>query len=387
MRPPISVARLRIADTPDVPLLWMALVGLAVLTLAAAARAQTPAQPAATFGGEIQVTEVLLDALVTDRDGKVILGLGPSDFRVTEEGRPVTVSGVTFYSNRRYLDSAGAARLGLDPQAVPDRRYFILFFDDQRTNNLGVPGILQRQFRAGQDAESWLASGLEPGDLVAVASFDFKLKLHADFTADRAVLTAAVRAAIQGSEGRLDWPSRRADGGDAPSLAAALPSGTALRDATPRIYDALRVLADAAAGLPGRKNLLLYSIGFGDVDRIGADPIGQYRRDNRFYPPMARALNGANIAVYGVDLAPPGARNELQDSLNDLAGETGGRLFYNLQTFLRPLEEVASATNGYYLIAYRSERPAGASGFQAVEVRLDNPEFRITARRGYRFGG
>lgn len=375
----------------DLSLLWLALAGLAVLALALAsgAGAQPPAQerPAGAFASEVEVTEVLLDALVTDRDGNAILGLGPGDFRVTEDGHPVTIADLTFYSNRRYLDAAGAARLGIDPASVPDRRYFILFFDDQRASSLQVGGLLDRQMRAGLDARAWLERGLEPGDLVAVASFDYKLKLHADFTADRAQLSAAIDAAVRGADGRQDWPSRRGESADLPALAAALPAGKALRDATPRIYDALRVLADAAAAIPGRKNLLLYSAGFGDLDRLGSQEFGRYTRDQRFYPPMARALNGANVAVYGVDLTPLGVRNELQNSLNDLAVDTGARLFFNLLSFTRPLEDVARETNGYYLLAYRSERPAGASGFQKVEVAAVNPEFRITARRGYRYGG
>lgn len=386
-KPPLSAARIEPGRQSDLSLLGMTLAGLAALLLAAAAGGQSPAAPAAAFAGEVGVTEVLLDALVTDRDGSVILGLGPGDFRVTEEGRPVALSGVAFYSNRRYLDAAGAAKLGVDSGAVPDRRYFVLFFDDQSGHNLDAPGVLQRQLRAGQDAERWLAAGLEPGDLVAVASFDYKLKLHADFTADRTALAAAVRAAIRGEEGRLDWPARRTVAGDAPSLAATLPAGEALRDATPRIYDALRVLADAAAAIPGRKNLLFYSIGFGDVERLGGLPQGRYVRDQRFYPPMMQALNGANVAVYSVDLTPPERGNDFQDALQDIAADTGGRLFYHLQGFARPLEEVARETNGYYLLAYRSERPAGSSGYQKVEVALANPEFRITARRGYRFGG
>ena len=50
------------------------------------------------------------------------------------------------------------------------------------------------------------------------------------------------------------------------------------------------------------------------------------------------------------------------------------------------LEKVAETTSGYYLIAYRSEHPAGKSGYQRVKVRLTNPEFRVWARSGYSFG-
>ncbi len=369
---------------PDLSLFWMFLAGILVMALASAAGAATPPATAVQppgFAGEVTVQEVLLDALVTDRAGNVILGLGPQDFQVTVGGQPAEISDVTFYSNRRYLEGAGASRLGLDPATVPDRRYFILFFDDLRRSSLDLPGAFQVQIRAARDASRWLATETQPGDRIAVVSFDAKLKLFADFTGDRQALLAAVEAATRGAEGRGDWPSRRApDSGEA-SLAAALPVGNALRDATPTVYEALQTLASAAAQIPGRKNLLLYSIGFGDINRFG-----QWVPDARYQRPTAEALNAANVAVYGVDLTRPGLDNPLQNGLNSLALETGGRLFWNLQSFTRPLTDVAKETNGYYLIAIRAGHPAGESGYQPVEVALANPEFRITARRGYRYG-
>ena len=84
-----------------------------------ALRAQPPAQetPAliAPFGAEILVSEVLLDVMVTDRKGNPILGLGPSDFVVTEDGRKVDVTAATFYSNRRYLGNESAAEAAAPP--------------------------------------------------------------------------------------------------------------------------------------------------------------------------------------------------------------------------------------------------------------------------------
>jgi len=364
---------------PDLSLLWMFLAGALLMALASSARGQTAAN-APEFAGEVTVSEVLLDALVTDRDGNVIVGLGPDDFEVREGGQPVELTGVTFYSNRRYLGEAGAAALGIDPSAVPDRRYFILFFDDQRHNALGVRGLLQRQMSAARDAERWIREELAPGDRVAVASFDFKLKLHADFTADREALVAAVYAAAKGDDGRADWPSRRA-GDDEGSLAGALPSGKELREATPRIYEALQTLARAAGPIQGRKNLVLFSIGFGDVNSLG-----QYVRDARYHRPTMEALNAANVAVYSVDLAEPGTRHPFSDALSEIALNTGGRFYQNVVNFGTPLEQVSKSTNGYYLLSYRARHPAGEQGFQKVDVEAVNREFEVTARSGYRYG-
>ena len=41
-----------------------------------------PAPGSPSFGEQVEVTEVLLDAQVTDKQGNVIVGLGPGDFKV-----------------------------------------------------------------------------------------------------------------------------------------------------------------------------------------------------------------------------------------------------------------------------------------------------------------
>jgi hypothetical protein len=147
-----------------------------------AARAQEPEQPVlvAPFGAEILVSEVLLDVMVTDKKGNPILGLGPDDFVVTEDDRKVKVTGAAFYSNRRYAgpeaapagpaDAAGAMALANTAGLAP--HYFIFLFDDQRRNSADVPGLLQRQVRAGKDAIAWLREGLAPTDWVAVAGYE-----------------------------------------------------------------------------------------------------------------------------------------------------------------------------------------------------------------------
>jgi VWFA-related protein len=340
--------------------------------------AQDPPAAIEPFTGQIQVTEALVDVLVTDRDGNLILGLKPADFRVAEAGRELTVKSATFYSNRRFLDAAGAARLGIDPAAVPDRRLMLLLFDDQRRLDTSDPTLLlSRQMKAGRDVAAWLRGGLEPGDLVAILSFDSRLRLQQEFTADRALLERAVDRAIRGAEEPKDWPSRAEEADDFPSLSAALPKGDALLRATPRLEDALTTLADAAAPIAGRKNLLLFTSGFGELSPAGA-PQGTW------LDPMIQALNAANVAVYSIDMLPPGAEHPWSATISVLASETGGRPFFDQVDFRLPVERVAATTNGYYLVAFESPHPADETGYRAIEVTVANPEFRVTARKGYR---
>jgi VWFA-related protein len=353
----------------------------AVSALAGAAFAQETQEPQrGPFGEEIRVSEVLLDVLVTDKQGNVVVGLGPEDFVVKEDGAPVDLTGVTFYSSSLPVEDAKAlAAKGIRAATVPEDRYFILFFDDQKRAALDAPFLITQQMEANQRARDWVKE-LAPNDWVAVVSWDYKLKVHQDFTRDKQAIVNALGAAMKGKD-RGNWPSRTQGTTEGPSLLANLPKGNELRNRTTRIYDALEVVAEAAGGIRGRKNLLLFTVGFGNVNNFG-----QYTPDLRYYPDMVDALNDNNVAVYTVDLTPEGIQTAFADSMHRLADDTGGQYLFNFVNFLTPLRRVAEENTGYYLLSYRSEHPAGKSGFQKVEVDTANPEFRVRAREGYEYG-
>jgi len=339
-------------------------------------------QPQGQFKGRVDVNEVLLDVLVTDRQGNVIVGLDKSDFQVSEDGKPVELTGVTFYSNRRLVQSSEAlAKRGVTADQVPEDRYFILFFDDQKSAATDAPELLTSQLDAGRRAREWVRKGLLANDWVAVVSYDQKLKVHQDFTRDRAALQQAIGNAIKGKDTDGNWPSRIQEA-SGPSLRAGLPRGNDLRKETGTAYDAMRLVAEASGKVTGRKNLLLFTNGF--AGRVNT--FGQYQPDQMHYPEMSRALNDNNVAVYPIDLTPAGTEHTLSNFMNELAIDTGGRYFYNFTNFTTPLEQIADENSGYYLLSYSIEKPAGEKGFQEVRVQTTNPEFRIRARKGYEFG-
>ena len=92
------------------------------------------------------------------------------------------------------------------------------------------------------------------------------------------------------------------------------------------------------------------------------------------------------MAVYSLDLTPAAVEHTLSDSLNLMSNDTGGRYFFNVTNFSTPLDQIAKENNGYYLLSYQSEQPAGKSGFQNVTVTTTNREFRVKARKGYEYG-
>ena len=362
----------------------MRMTALALVALCAFGRAAVAQEekPQGQFGTEVTVNEVLLDVLVTDAKGNVIVGLDKNDFVVTENGKPVNLTGVTFYSNRRLLQSSPSlAKQGVSVEQVPEDRYFILLFEDQKDTAPEAPQLLSQQLQAAKRVRGWIDGELLPNDWVAVASYDTKLKVQQDFTRDRKALIAAVGDAMKGKDREGNYPSR-IDASKGPSLLAGLPKGQELRDKTSTLYEAMQAIARSAGNVRGRKNLLLFT--FGLPGRV--DTFGQFVPDKRFFEPTVQALNANNVAAYTLDLTPPAVEHTLSDALNKLADDTGGRYFFNVTNFATPLDEVAKENNGYYLLSYSSEQPAGKSGFQEVDVRTTNPEFRVKARRGYEYG-
>jgi VWFA-related protein len=361
-----------------------ALIASVALALAAAASPSpltAQEEPAARFGERIQVTEVLLDVLVSDADGNVVVGLDAGDFVVEENGQPVHVASATFYGSQQLLSSpALAGRLHPDSTAA-DGRFFILFFHDLRRE---APVLMREQRNAAAQSRRWLEESLSDQDWVAVVSYYAKLRIHQDFTRDRELLSAALDSVSRGEDPGATW-SIATQVGEEPSLTRYLAQGKELRKQTGRIQDGLKVLAEAAANTRGRKNLVFFSIGFGDVDRFG------WRPDQRYYPPAQQALNDANVAVYAVSLAQGSFRRDpvieaLSHSLSQLAIDTGGRHYQTFANFAGPLKEVVADNGGYYLLSYSAEYPAGDGGYREVTVATTNPTLRVRARDGYLFG-
>ena len=368
--------------SPRSPSLLPASLTLTLLLAVPALHAQSQAgdQPRGQFGEELEVSEVLLDVLVTDGRGNVVLGLGPDDFVVEEDGETRQVTGVSFYSNRRVagpLPEALEGEIAVD--TLPEDRYFILFFEDQRQRQFetSVP-ILRQQLDAGRFAKEWARQELLPNDWVAVVSYDHRLKIQTDFTRDREQLVRAIDDAVQGKDLGLNWPSRIALQ-EGPSLVEDLPYGKDLRKESRRIYDAVELVARATGDIRARKNLVMFGTGFGLLTTLD-------REDVRYYPPMMQALNDHNVAAYMVDLTPPDTTHAMSDPMNRLAEETGGEYFFNIVNFRTPLEQISDENNGYYLISYRSAHPRGESGYQRVRVRTTNPQFEVKTRDGYRYG-
>lgn len=364
------------------------MVLVAAVALAGSALGQQ--EPSGQFEGLVEVTEVFLDVIATDKKGNIIPGLGQDDFLIEEGGKPVEITSASYYTTRYGNDPAlDAVRPeGQSEQAapeVPSSRYFIIFFHDQRRNASPLNKLLTQQMKASRKAHEWVRDNLSGSDWVAVVSYDVKLQVHQDFTQDTGSLVAAINAAATSK--RLDAmkPSerKRLTAGSGPSLLRRLPDDVDLGKKTKRIYDGIRLVAEASRPIVGRKNLVLFTIGFGDVD-AGLELTA--RADPRYYPPMEQALNDSNVAVYPIDLMPSHISHIQGEFLTRLALDTGGYYFQNIVNFITPLRRIDRENTGYYLLSFRTEHPSGESGYRQIKVKAKDRKIRIRTRRGYKYG-
>lgn len=329
------------------------------------------------FEEQIEVNAVLLDVIVTDDSGNQILGLTKNDFVVEENGVAQEVESVSYLTNRQLLD----AREGSAPfqvERVQENRYFIFFFDKPEAG-----ALFDQLAQARRAVRDFIRDEMKAGDLVAIAGHDVRLKIYSDFTSDKAALERALNASSRFGPGIMS-----AKAGNEPSLLRNI-ARDVMSGETGTVYEALTLLADSAAPIRARKNLVLFSPGMADLSEEVRN--GTLWNRSRYVDPMLDALNAANVSVYSVQLQRPShgvsTTSALHQRLTELATSTGGHYFQFNSSFKPVIEAVEETNAGYYLVSYRSQKPRGEKGFQKVSVDVRNPEFKVTARSGYGYGG
>lgn len=337
----------------------------------------TLAQDTPPFGERIEVNAVLLDVIVTDTKGNQILGLTKDDFVVKENGVAQEIESVDYLTNRQLLESReGSAPFQVE--RVNETRYFVFFFDKPQE-----PALLFDQVTQARNAvRDFIRNQMKPTDLVAIAGHDMRLKIYSDFTNDKKQLERALEDA-----GRYGGGLTKAPTTDGVSILRDIDRNSMIKR-TGTVYQALETLADGVRGIRARKNLVLFSPGMADIgETVRA---GMIMDRSPKVDAMLQALNAANVSVYPVQLQKPiepGSGAPLyHQRLSELANSTGGEYFQFNTNFRPVLSKIENTNAGYYLLTYRSRKPAGTKGYQAVEVSLKNPEFRVVARSGYEYG-
>jgi VWFA-related protein len=350
---------------------------------------------------------VVLDVIVTDRDGKPVRDLTKDDFTVKENGKQQKIS---FFSFDERVGNVAPQELPAGVYSnrpefhMPSGPLSVILID-------GLNTTIQNQSYVRQQLLRYIATQFAPGQQVAIYALTTRLIRLQDFTSDPTLLRTAIelyqpQSAGQSASAPSRQPSpaigtgadsaRTGPGSASRTMAAvmAFQQDQATTDLQVRMaatLEALRSLARIVGGQRGRKNLIWVSAGFPFAlspdegatyttsmaesmrDPTGPAPLANEGRignlastvQQTFLPEMHRTaalLAETETAIYPVDaralIGAPGAdasRSGLnQAGLLMMGNEYGQNVSASMNSIYSSLEnmkELARQTGGRALVS------------------------------------
>jgi VWFA-related protein len=176
--------------TTTLQLRWARLIGIAAVAIAAGGWFQsapsTPEVPAPTI--RVSTHLVLVDVVVTDKQGNPVTGLRPEDFVVEENGKPQKISAfVTPHENAAPVPPLPPGVYSNKPEYRSSGGPITVMLLDAVNTPFSDQGYARRQML------NFVQNQYKPGQKMAIFTFTGSLRLLQDFTTDPGILLAALQ--------------------------------------------------------------------------------------------------------------------------------------------------------------------------------------------------
>jgi VWFA-related protein len=375
---------------------------------------------------------VQVDAVVTDKSGKLVTDLRPEEVEILEDGRPQKITNFSFVSTESGTAQPVAvesnARVDKTAPMVPPvrlrpeqvRRTVALVVDD-----LGLS--FESTAFVRQALKKFVDQQIQPGDLVAIIRTAGGIGALQQFTSDKRQLYAAIERVKWNPQGRGGVSAFASIEGDPLAQARAQMPDQDRENERNEAEDidqfredifsvgtlgALNYVVRGMRELPGRKSILLMSDGFRIFNM--SDP----SRSTRVLESLRRLTdlaNRASVVIYTMDarglpilgltaadstsgLTPDQVETQLQNrrtaffesqsGLDYLARQTGGYPIRNTNDLSGGIKRVLDDQKGYYLIGYRPEESTfdattGRRKFHKITLKLKRPGLNHRTRSGF----
>jgi VWFA-related protein len=350
------------------------------------------AQPSPVIKTETR--EVLVDAIVTAKNGAYVGDLTAKDFHISQDGKEQAIKGFS-------LESASSTE---------QTRSLVLFFDETSME-------ARDQIAVRQAASRFIDAEAGPNHMMAIVTFNGAMHIAQNFTDNAGRLKDALN---QASFHGLAPSAADSDNTHDPSRAeearvvgrGAMPLANAF--GTRNMIRALGDLGRSLGVLPGRKIVILFT----GALQSSSDPKSELRE-------AVDAANKSGVAFYPIDVRPvfaqsdPGAVQDTpgshtarmgggpfgqgsgaqgdpdvasspipdsgasgQQMLFNLAGSTGGFVVRNTSDLLGGLQNIGKEQDQYYVLTYVA--PESKEGTcHSLKVKVDRKQTTVRSRTSY----
>jgi len=386
-----------------------AVITAVILTAAVTVDAQIARR---TYSDTIEVKNLNLEVVVTDRDGQRTPELVIEDFKLFIDDQPVAIEYFTEVRDGNYVHTVDRySSLGVVADG-PSGTSFLIFVDEFFALDDDKKTVLAA-LRSRVGGREW-----RPVDRVAIVAWNGKgIDVITDWTSDRiAILTAIDSAVARPGHGKDRQGERQENGVDLHASAAG--GGDRFRlDANEHDYaDLLASQIEGTVGaaaaamrsldlIPGRKALVLLSGGWpmNVDDWVGRSPSRSIEESRipsggDLYESLVETANLLGYSIYGVDVpGRMGSRatgqtgasgaiaefleDELHGTLRFLSAETGGLPLIDGDR-ISALREIGRDAESFYWLGITPSwnRDNARHG---IRVEINRPEVSIRTRSGY----
>jgi VWFA-related protein len=413
---------------------WISLIGLAVPLLA---QTVTPNANTSTSTPTLQITSraVLVDVVVTDRNGKPVTGLKRDAFTVMEQGTP---QAIRFFEEHTGAPAAAPKEM---PKFPPDVfSNFSPFPQPAAVNVLLLDSLntrMESQSFVHEQALKFLKD-LKPGSRMAIFTMGLGLHFVQGFTDDPALLFAALRnkknnevqssVMLKSQEetntqqnllGMMSAPAGNGGTAASPQAIADLQKFLQENDESQEVdrvlltMENLQRLATFLNGFPGRKNVIWFSespmisgrldpqaeeawektrnmlaaarVALYPVSARGVSTTGFYQADNVLNAavglPSQVIGNGGMQTTKTVQEAQE--RDAEQSEMKRLADESGGKAFVNTNGLSEVMAKITTESADFYTISYTPTNTNMDGAFRHIDVKVAGDKLKVSYRRGY----
>ncbi|MBM3766459.1 MAG: VWA domain-containing protein [Acidobacteria bacterium] len=366
----------------------------------------------------VTVSLVQVDAIVTDKDGRVVTVLTPADFEVLQDGKPQRITRFSYIATqegptpRPTKQQQAKGAVPIPPVTVrPDqvRRTMVFLVDDLSLSFESV-------YYVREALKKFIAS-LQPGDMVSLMRTGSSSGAFQNFTNDHqqiAVLAETLRWNPRSRTGvnsirRIDDSQVAEDADQEAETQEDVENAYMNQSAGLGAFGTLNWVMNGLRSMPGRKSIVLISEGF-QLTRKMDRPQGLANPDGDLLDPVQRMTElatRAGVVLYTVDPRGLQALNitaadnvrpnnlnmraarrqqdfaDSQSSLRTIAEETGGKAFLNDNDVAGSLRKVLDDQSGFYLLAYDPSDSTFNRKYHKITVRVKRKGLQVRSRSGF----